>query len=107
MCVVKYKVFEIQLARKCLVPVPQQFYTRQGQIDLPRYLRQHYLSGSKYDFDRKPFKVLIAGGGIAGLALAHMLEKFPIDYLLSEAHSEIDPNIGASIGIGTNRRAEL
>lgn len=89
------------------MPVPQQFYTRQGQIDLPRYLRQHYLSGSKYDFDRKPFKVLIAGGGIAGLALAHMLEKFPIDYLLSEAHSEIDPNIGASIGIGTNRRAEL
>lgn len=48
----------------------------------------------------KPFKALIAGGGIPGLALAHMLEKFHIDYLLLEAHSEIDPNIGASIGIG-------
>ncbi|QGA18409.1 hypothetical protein EYB26_006094 [Talaromyces marneffei] len=48
----------------------------------------------------KPFKVLIAGGGIAGLALAHMLEKFHIDYLLLESHSEIDPTLGASIGIG-------
>ncbi|KUL90235.1 hypothetical protein ZTR_02097 [Talaromyces verruculosus] len=48
----------------------------------------------------KTFKVLIAGGSIAGLALAHMLEKFHLDYILLEAHSEIDPNIGASIGIG-------
>jgi 2-polyprenyl-6-methoxyphenol hydroxylase-like FAD-dependent oxidoreductase len=51
---------------------------------------------------KNPFRVLIAGGGIAGLVLAHMLEKFQIDYLLLEAHSEIDPTIGASIGILPN-----
>lgn len=50
----------------------------------------------------KPFKVLITGGGIAGLVLAHMLEKFNIDYLLLESHDEIDPTIGASIGILPN-----
>jgi hypothetical protein len=60
------------------------------------------IRASKYVFDRKTFKVLIAGGGIAGLILAHMLEKFHIDYLLLESHGEIDPTIGASIGILPN-----
>lgn len=50
----------------------------------------------------KPFKVIIAGGGIAGLVLAHMLEKFNVDYLLLESHGEIGPTIGASIGILPN-----
>ncbi|KAF4334853.1 FAD binding domain protein [Fusarium beomiforme] len=48
------------------------------------------------------FKVIIAGGGIAGLALANMLEQFDLDYILLEAHSDIAPPVGASIGMFPN-----
>lgn len=47
-------------------------------------------------------RVLIVGGGIAGLTLANMLEKFGIDYLLFEAHGDIAPAVGASIGLFPN-----
>jgi 2-polyprenyl-6-methoxyphenol hydroxylase-like FAD-dependent oxidoreductase len=50
----------------------------------------------------KSFRVLIAGGGVAGLALANMLERFNIDYLILEAHDEIAPQVGASIGLFPN-----
>ncbi|KAK0616550.1 hypothetical protein B0T14DRAFT_433542 [Immersiella caudata] len=45
------------------------------------------------------FKIIIVGCGIAGLVLAKMLEKFDIDYVILEAHSEIAPPVGASIGL--------
>ena len=45
------------------------------------------------------FKVIIAGGSVAGLALANMLERVGIDFLILERHQEIAPEIGASIGI--------
>ncbi|KAK7413086.1 hypothetical protein QQX98_008034 [Neonectria punicea] len=48
------------------------------------------------------FKIVIAGGGIAGLVLANMLEKFDLDYVLLESHSEIAPPVGASIGMFPN-----
>lgn len=48
------------------------------------------------------FKVVIAGGGIAGLVLANMLEQFDLDYVLLEAHSDIAPPVGASIGMFPN-----
>ncbi|KAB8216022.1 hypothetical protein BDV33DRAFT_207725 [Aspergillus novoparasiticus] len=48
------------------------------------------------------FKIIIAGGGIAGLTLANMLEKFDFDYVLLEAHSKIAPPVGASIGLFPN-----
>lgn len=47
----------------------------------------------------KPFRVIIAGGGIAGLSLAVMLEKVGIDYVLLEAYNNMVPPPGASIGI--------
>ncbi|RPA94671.1 FAD/NAD(P)-binding domain-containing protein [Choiromyces venosus 120613-1] len=47
----------------------------------------------------RPFKVVIVGGGIGGLALALTLAKAGIDYVLLEAHSEISPVAGASIAI--------
>ncbi|EED22255.1 monooxygenase, putative [Talaromyces stipitatus ATCC 10500] len=47
----------------------------------------------------KSFKILIASGGVAGLALANMLERFQIDYLFLEAHSNIVPTIGVGIAI--------
>ncbi|KAK7057609.1 monooxygenase FAD-binding protein [Favolaschia claudopus] len=48
------------------------------------------------------FKVLIAGGSIAGLALANMLEQVGIDFLVLEAYPEIAPQVGASIGFFPN-----
>ncbi|RMJ15448.1 hypothetical protein CDV36_004878 [Fusarium kuroshium] len=50
----------------------------------------------------KEFKVIIAGGGIAGLTLANTLEKFDLDYVVLECHSEISPAVGASIGMFPN-----
>lgn len=44
------------------------------------------------------FKVLIAGGSVAGLVLANALEKAGIDYLVLEKR-EVAPNLGASISI--------
>lgn len=48
------------------------------------------------------FKVIVVGGGIAGLALANMLERFNIDYVLLEGHEKIIPPLGASIALAPN-----
>lgn len=48
---------------------------------------------------KSSFKVIIAGGGIAGLTLANSLSQAHIDYVLLEARDEIAPQVGASIGI--------
>lgn len=48
------------------------------------------------------FKVLIAGGSIAGLVLANMLQQLGIDFLVLEAYPEIAPQVGASIGFFPN-----
>ncbi|KAJ5633952.1 hypothetical protein N7528_001794 [Penicillium herquei] len=40
----------------------------------------------------RPFKVIISGGGVAGLSLALMLEKVGLDYVLLEAYSEFVSN---------------
>ncbi|KAG0325548.1 hypothetical protein BGZ99_000532 [Dissophora globulifera] len=45
------------------------------------------------------FKVIIAGGGIAGLALGVMLERAGIDYLILEAEKEVRP-LGAVVCLG-------
>jgi 2-polyprenyl-6-methoxyphenol hydroxylase-like FAD-dependent oxidoreductase len=47
-------------------------------------------------------KVVIVGGSIAGLTLAHCLERLKIDYVLLEGRREIAPQVGASIGILPN-----
>ncbi|KAK4235378.1 FAD/NAD(P)-binding domain-containing protein [Achaetomium macrosporum] len=44
------------------------------------------------------FRVLIAGGGVAGLTLANALEQAGIDYLLLEKR-DIAPRMGAYIGV--------
>lgn len=51
---------------------------------------------------QRRFRVLIAGGGIAGLTLANALQHAGIDYLLLEARPELAPQLGASIGLGPN-----
>lgn len=45
-----------------------------------------------------PFKVIIAGGSVAGLTLANALEKAGVDYLVLE-RGDIAPQLGASISI--------
>lgn len=45
------------------------------------------------------FTVIIAGGSIAGLTLALILERYGIDYILLEKYASIAPQLGASIGI--------
>jgi len=55
------------------------------------------------DSVQKPsFRVIIAGGSIGGLTLAHCLSRAGIDYVVLEARSEIAPQIGAAIGISPN-----
>lgn len=48
---------------------------------------------------RKQPRVLIAGGSIAGLTLANILDKIGIDFLVLEKYKNIAPDVGASIGI--------
>ena len=50
----------------------------------------------------QPFKVVIVGGGVGGLALALTLTKAGIDYVLLEAHPEIAPDAGASIAVSAS-----
>jgi FAD dependent monooxygenase len=48
------------------------------------------------------FKVIIVGGSIAGLTLAHCLHRLGIDYIVLERRDEISPQEGASVGIMPN-----
>ena len=48
------------------------------------------------------FRVIISGGGIAGLSLANALQHAGIDYVLLESRTEIAPQVGASIGMMPN-----
>ena len=50
----------------------------------------------------RSFKVIIAGGSIAGLSLALMLEKNGIDFVVLEGYPDIAPQVGASIGVLAN-----
>ena len=52
--------------------------------------------------EEKRFRIIIVGGSVAGLTLAHCLEKSNIEYVILESHHDIAPDVGASIGIVTN-----
>ena len=52
--------------------------------------------------DKRTFKVVIVGGSVAGLTLAHTFEKAAINYVLLEARDTISPQLGASIIIMPN-----
>ncbi|KAK8074375.1 FAD-binding domain-containing protein [Apiospora hydei] len=49
-----------------------------------------------------PFKVLIIGGGVAGLSLAIMLEMYGFEYELLEKHGDVAPKLGAGVGLTPN-----
>ena len=46
-----------------------------------------------------PFRVIIVGGSIAGLALANMLEQYDIDFTVLEKHEKIAPQLGAGLAL--------
>lgn len=48
------------------------------------------------------FKVIIVGGSIAGLTLAHALSQANIDHVVIEKRAEIAPQEGAFIGVWPN-----
>lgn len=48
------------------------------------------------------FKVIIVGGSIAGLTLAHTLSQADIDHVVLEKRAEIAPQEGAFIGVWPN-----
>jgi FAD dependent monooxygenase len=48
------------------------------------------------------YEVAIAGGGIAGVTLALMLEKLNISYILLEARDTLASDRGAGIGLQPN-----
>ncbi|KAL4811695.1 hypothetical protein BDW67DRAFT_189433 [Aspergillus spinulosporus] len=48
------------------------------------------------------FRVIIVGGSIAGLTLAHCLHRLGIEYVVLERREEISPQEGASVGIMPN-----
>ncbi|KAL2849327.1 hypothetical protein BJX68DRAFT_267179 [Aspergillus pseudodeflectus] len=47
----------------------------------------------------EPFKVIIVGGSVAGLTLAHCLHHANIEYIVLERKAEIAPQEGASIAL--------
>lgn len=49
-----------------------------------------------------PFKVIIIGGSIVGLTLAHCLDHAGIDYVVLEKHEDPHPQLGAFVGIMPN-----
>ncbi|KAL2861483.1 hypothetical protein BJX68DRAFT_251485 [Aspergillus pseudodeflectus] len=52
--------------------------------------------------DFSNFRVIIVGGSVGGLTLAHCLYRAGIDYVVLEKSDQIAPEIGASIGIMPN-----
>ncbi|GKZ39505.1 hypothetical protein AbraIFM66950_000452, partial [Aspergillus brasiliensis] len=48
------------------------------------------------------FTVIIVGGGIVGLTLAHCLRRVNINHIVLEKSSDLSPQVGASIGILPN-----
>lgn len=47
-------------------------------------------------------RVIIVGGSVSGLTLAHALYHSNIDFVVLEAHDEIAPQVGASIVVFPN-----
>jgi FAD dependent monooxygenase len=48
------------------------------------------------------FRVIIVGGSVSGLVLAHCLNHAGIEHLILEKGNEVAPDLGASIGIMPN-----
>ncbi|KAL4875878.1 hypothetical protein BJY04DRAFT_232116 [Aspergillus karnatakaensis] len=54
------------------------------------------------ELKKSPFRVIIVGGSITGMTLAHCLERAGIDYVILEKHRDIFAEPGISIGLMPN-----
>ncbi|QSZ32310.1 hypothetical protein DSL72_001884 [Monilinia vaccinii-corymbosi] len=52
--------------------------------------------------EKAQMKVVIVGGSIAGLTLAHCLSRYGIDYVVLERRNNIAPQLGASVSLMPN-----
>ncbi|KAH8704707.1 FAD binding domain-containing protein [Talaromyces proteolyticus] len=52
--------------------------------------------------EKNGFRVIVAGGGIAGLAMSHALQLANIDHVVLEAYGDVRSHVGASIGLWPN-----
>ncbi|KAL4748702.1 hypothetical protein BDW72DRAFT_195551 [Aspergillus terricola var. indicus] len=52
--------------------------------------------------DKRSFKVIVVGGSIAGLTLAHSLDLAGVDYIVLEKHSDPLATVGGSVGLLPN-----
>jgi len=57
-----------------------------------------YKKATMSDNEQKPFRVVVVGGGVAGLTMSHCLSRAGIDHVVLEAYPEIVSPRGASIG---------
>ncbi len=48
---------------------------------------------------KKPFRVVVVGAGVTGLAASHGLQKAGIDHVVLEKGSDAAPSLGTSIAI--------
>lgn len=55
-----------------------------------------------HEMSESQFRVIIIGGSIGGLALAHCLHRAGIDHIVLEKSRDAAPQVGASIGILPN-----
>ena len=47
----------------------------------------------------RPFRIIVVGGGIAGLVASNCLQKLGIDHVVLEKHAEIAAPVGAGISM--------
>ncbi|KAH6603968.1 fad binding domain-containing [Trichoderma cornu-damae] len=47
----------------------------------------------------RPFRIIVVGGGVAGLVASNALQKLGIDHVVLEKHSDIAPPLGAGISM--------
>lgn len=71
------------------------------EIDEERRTRA-FVSNNPDSSMAKPFKVIIVGGSVSGLTLAHCLDRLGVDFEVLERHEHIAPQLGASLGILPN-----
>lgn len=92
---IAYKSRRVGVLLKLKMPA-----NRASRMEIPGILEKIW--PIPFTMASKPFKVIIAGGSIAGLSLALMLEKNGIDFVVLEGYPDIAPQVGASIGVLPN-----
>jgi ribulose 1,5-bisphosphate synthetase/thiazole synthase len=73
-------------------------------IPVPVYAKFSIRPRSNYALamSKHQMKVVIVGGSIAGLTLAHCLSHYGIDYVVLERRHDIAPQVGASVSLQPN-----